>query len=172
MVDMTSLPIHNPVELRPVVAVLEVALTPAFLLVALGSILNIFSTRLSRIVDRIRVLETAYPESEGEEHDRIVSELRTLEQRMTAVSRSILLGVLSAMAVAVMIVVLFVMGLSGKAVAMVVVALFTTALAMLVAALFLFVREVQLATGMLHVRQEYLEMPPRQTKFKKGTDKC
>lgn len=159
MVDLAQLPIHNPTELRPVVTVLEVALTPAFLLVALGSILNIFSTRLSRIVDRMRALEAAYPDSDGDEHDRIVRELRVLERRMTTVSRSILLGVLSAMTIAVMIVTLFVMGLSGSTVALIVVAMFTLALIMLVISLFLYVHETRLATSILHVREEYLELP-------------
>ncbi len=161
MVDISHISVSNPTEFRPVISVLEVALTPAFLLVALGSILNIFSVRLSRIVDRIRALESAYPDSAGEEHDRIVAELRTLSKRMDTVGRSILLGVLSAICVATMIITLFVMGVAGHAVAIVVIGLFTAALMLLVAALLLFVKETRLAARMLHVRQDYLELPKK-----------
>lgn len=140
-----------------VVHVLQTALTPAFLLVALGQMLNLFSGRLTRIVDRSRAMEKLYPDSEGEEHDRIVAELRVLEVRLVTVGRAILLGVLAAIVVALMIATLFFTGLLGAGSATIIILLFLLALALLTGSLFYFVREVQLATRLIHVREEYLE---------------
>ncbi|HTK72651.1 MAG TPA: DUF2721 domain-containing protein, partial [Croceibacterium sp.] len=39
-----------------IVQTIQLALTPVFMLVAIGNIMNILSTRLARIVDRSRIL--------------------------------------------------------------------------------------------------------------------
>jgi hypothetical protein len=148
-------------ELEAVIAVLQTALTPAFLLVALGSLLNILTGRLSRIVDRSRDLQDRHAATKGREHDRLVAELRVIEKRMRVVGRSILLSVLSALTVCVMIGLLFLMGLSDISMAWVMVAVFILALALMAGSLILFVREVGLATHAIYVPEEYLELPPK-----------
>ena len=139
------------------VSVLQTALTPAFLLVALWQMLNLFSGRLTRIVDRTRTLEARYPDSTGKEHDLIVAELRVLEKRLVTVGRAILLGVLAAIVVAVMIALLFFTGLLGAGSGLVIIIAFLVALALLTGSLLYFVHEVHLATKLIHVREEYLE---------------
>lgn len=139
------------------VSVLQTALTPAFLLVALGQMLNLFSGRLTRIVDRTRTLEERYPDSEGAEHDRIVGELRILEKRLVTVGRAILLGVLAAIVVAVMIALLFFTGLFGAGTGTAIIIAFLLALALLTGSLLFFAYEVHMATNLIHVREEYLE---------------
>jgi hypothetical protein len=148
-------------ELGVVVSVLQTALTPAFLLVAVGSLLNVLTGRLSRIVDRSRDLQRQHAETEGEAHERVVSELRIIEQRMRVVGSSILFAVLSAITVCIMIALLFLMGLTNFAAAWVTVAVFMTALALLSACLLQFVREIRLATFAIYVPEEYLELPPK-----------
>lgn len=148
-------------ELEAVIAVLQTALTPAFLLVALGSLLNILTGRLSRIIDRSRDLQDRHSATEGAEHDRLVSELRVIEKRMRVVGSSILLAVLSALTVCVMIGLLFLMGLSDISMAWVVVTVFMLALALMAGSLILFVREVGLATHAIYIPVEYLELPPK-----------
>ncbi len=139
------------------VSVLQTALTPAFLLVALGQMLNLFSGRLTRIVDRTRALEAVYPTSTGADHDRVVAELRVCEKRLAIVGRAILLGVLAAIVVAIMIALLFFTGLLGARSGLVIIIAFLLALALLTGSLLYFVREVHLATSIIHVREEYLE---------------
>lgn len=148
-------------ELGVVVSVLQTALTPAFLLVAVGSLLNVLTGRLSRIVDRSRDLQRQHADTEGSAHDRVVSELRIIEQRMRVVGSSILFAVLSAITVCIMIALLFLMGLTNFAAAWVAVAVFMTALALLSACLLQFVREIRLATFAIYVPEEYLELPPK-----------
>jgi MFS family permease len=134
-------------DLAAVISVLQTALTPAFLLVAVGSLLNVLTGRLSRIVDRSRDLQRQYADTQGAAHERVVGS-------------SILFAVLSAISVCVMIVALFVLGLTNTHAAWVAVALFMLALALLSACLLQFVREIRLATYAIYVPEEYLELPP------------
>ncbi len=148
-------------ELGVVISVLQTALTPAFLLVAVGSLLNVLTGRLSRIVDRSRDLQRQHAETEDTAHERVVEELRVIERRMRVVGSSILLAVLSAIAVCIMIGLLFLMGLSDLSGAGLAVAVFMVALALLAASLLQFVREIRLATYAIYVPEEYLELPPK-----------
>lgn len=156
-------PKYGP-ELDVVISVLQTALTPAFLLVAVGSLLNVLTSRLSRIVDRSRDLQRQHAETEGSAHDRVVSELRIVERRMRVVGSSILLAVLSAITVCIMIGLLFFMGLSRYSAAGVAVGVFMLALVLLAASLLQFVREIRLATYAIYVPEEYLELPPKPEK--------
>ncbi len=149
--------IHSVNDLASVTAILQTALTPAFLLVAIGTLLNIFVIRLSRIVDRSRDLQAQHTKTKGAEHALVVSELRLVGQRMAIVSRSILFSVLSTIAVCAMIGMLFLMGLVGYAMAQAIVAMFILALLLMAASLILFVREIQLANRNIRVREEFLQ---------------
>lgn len=149
-------------DLGVVISVLQTALTPAFLLVAVGSLLNVLTGRLSRIVDRSRDLQGQHAQTQGEAHQRVVSELRIIERRMRVVGSSILFAVLSAITVCIMIALLFLMGLSKFSAAWVAVAVFMLSLALLAACLLQFVREIRLATYAIYVPEEYLELPPEQ----------
>ena len=48
-----------------IVQTIQLALTPVFMLVAIGNIMNILSTRLARIVDRSRILQQRTPRPRG-----------------------------------------------------------------------------------------------------------
>nr|WP_315471394.1 DUF2721 domain-containing protein [uncultured Sphingorhabdus sp.] len=146
-------------DLASVISVLQTALTPAFSLVAVGSLLNVLTGRLARIVDRSRDLQRQYADTDGPAHERVVRELRITKKRMRVVGSSILLAVLSAISVCAEIAVLFLMGLTQFSAAWVAVAVFMLALALLSACLVQFVREIRLATYAIYVPEEYLELP-------------
>lgn len=147
------------VELEAVIRVVQTALTPAFLLVAVGSLLNVLTGRLSRIVDRSRELEDRHAQVSGKQLVRLVLELRLLEKRMRIVGRSILLAVLAAVCVCLMIGLLFLMGLTDYSAAEMIVAVFLVALVLLSGSLASFVREVSIATHAIKIPKEYLELP-------------
>ncbi len=152
---MTGTNIEN---LANVTAILQTALTPAFLLVAIGTLLNIFVIRLSRIVDRSRDLQALHGKTVGKDHALVVDELRIVGKRMQVVSTSILFSVLSTIAVCAMIAMLFLMGLAGFQMAIAIVAMFILALTLMAASLLFFVREVQLANRNIRVREEFLNL--------------
>jgi MFS family permease len=145
-------------DLEAVIAVLQTALTPAFLLVAVGSLLNVLTGRLSRIVDRSRDLEERHPKAKGADRVQLVLEMRILQRRMHVVGFSILMSVLSAVVVCIMIGLLFLMGLSHFSMAALIVASFILGLLLLSASLIAFVWEVRLSTHAIRIRKELLEL--------------
>ena len=143
---------------------LQAALTPAFLLVALGSMLNLFTGRLSRIVDRSRVLQQRYGETQGAEHDRIVAELRDLEKRIYIVNRAIALAVLSTITVSILIGLLFLTELAQFDLGVYAAGTFLTAIGLMALALVMFMAEVRFAIRNVRISEEYLELPGKKRK--------
>ena len=148
-------------------ALLQSALTPAFLLVALGSMLGLFTGRLSRIVDRSRDLQSIYSETQGREHERVVAELRDLEKRIHIVNRAIACSVLSAITVSMLIGILFVIEFTGLQLGTYAVAAFLLAILLLATGLTLFMAEVRFAIRNVRISEEYLELPPVEKKSKR-----
>lgn len=146
-------------DLQTLTSILQTSLTPAFLLVALGALLNLFTGRLSRIVDRARDLQDKHPETLGVQRAHLVEELRLLEKRMRGVGASIMLAVLAAVMVCLVIGMLFLMGLGRFSMAWLAVTFFGTGLTLMVCSLLLFVREVRLSMHAIHVRDEFLKLP-------------
>lgn len=136
---------------------IQLSLAPAFLLVATGSILNVVTGRLARVVDRARDLQQRYGETEGLEHDRIVRELRRLDRRMDVINWSIALCVACGITVCVMVAMLFALGNGRDELAFAVAASFIIAMCLLLAGLIAFLIEVRLAIKTIHVPLEMLE---------------
>lgn len=136
---------------------IQLSLAPAFLLVATGSILNVVTGRLARVVDRARSLQQQYAETEGLEHERVVRELRRLDRRMDVINWSIALCVACGIVVCVMVAMLFAVGNGRDDLAFAVAAAFITAMMLLLAGLIAFLVEVRLAIQTIHVPLEMLE---------------
>ncbi|MFK4985603.1 DUF2721 domain-containing protein, partial [Klebsiella pneumoniae] len=50
---------------RMIAQTIQLSLAPVFVLVAIGNIMNILTTRLGRIVDRSRVLQKLHAQTDG-----------------------------------------------------------------------------------------------------------
>ena len=145
-----------------IVTVLQTAMAPAFLLVALGGMLNIFTGRLARVIDRSRVMQNRYLETEGAEHVLCVNELRDLQMRIKYVNSAIYFSVVSAIVVCILIGLLFAMGLTSNPLLPEIVAgAFVTAVLLLSVALIQFSREVRIGIRDFMIREEYLENSDR-----------
>ena len=140
---------------------IQLAIAPVFLLAGIGAFLNVMAGRLSRVVDRSRVLEALHATSTGAEHERHVWELRLLDKRMSLVSTAIGLCVSSAVAVCVLVALLFITQLADLPLRQSVAVAFVIAMALLIAGLTLFLVEVRLAGKAIRVRRELLERERR-----------
>lgn len=141
-----------------IVTILQTAMAPAFLLVGLGGILNLFAGRLARIIDRSRVLQIRFKETEGREHALIVQELHDLQRRIKIVNSAIYLSVMSAIVTCVLTGLLFAMGLTGNELfAEIVAGAFILTVLLLALALIQFIREVRIGTRDFLIREEFLE---------------
>jgi hypothetical protein len=131
-------------HVRDISRVIQMALAPAFLLTGVASLLNVFATRLTRIVDRTRILEVRV-EPGGD----APAELEILRRRGELVRWSITMGTGAALFVTLVIGVAFLGFLLTVNFAVVVAGLFVAAMVALTLALGFFLREVTLAVGTL-----------------------
>lgn len=88
-----------------VLAMLQFSLAPAFLLVAIGSILNVMVNRLTWVANRIERLEARFEASGGEPCS---DELSWLTRRRRIAQRAVMFSTGSAMLISVLIALLFV----------------------------------------------------------------
>ena len=137
---------------------IQLALAPVFVLVAIGNIMNILSTRLGRIVDSSRVLQELHPDTSGPERDALVREIRLVDRRIHLISRAILLLVLAGLAVGVVVVLLFIEDFAGINLKIMLACSFILSLALLMWALLLFLRETREATAALRIPETFLEL--------------
>lgn len=146
------------IDVENIAGLIQLAMAPAFLLVAIGAILQLYAGRLARVVDRSRVLKEAHPETQGEEHDLIVRELRGLAKRMKIVNNAILMGVCGAITIGLSIVTLFTMALFQINLSSVVAGGFILTMVFFITGLLFFLVEVRLASNNVTVEDIYLEL--------------
>lgn len=137
---------------------IQLALTPVFVLVAIGNIMNILSTRLGRVVDRARTLQAMHVATEGPEHDMVVREIRVTDKRITIITHAIRILVLSGLAVGITVAVLFLEGLAELDLHVAAAITFLAAIVLLLAALVLFLQEIRIAAEALRIPRDYLEL--------------
>jgi hypothetical protein len=137
---------------------IQLALAPVFLLVAIGNIMNILSTRLGRTVDRVRKLQDLHGQTTGEEHDEIVAEIRAIDRRLRLIMRAMRLLVIGGLAIGMTVAVLFLEELASLRLEKLAAAFFLVAIGLLMWGLTLFLREIQIAAGSLRIRKDYLEL--------------
>lgn len=136
---------------------IQLALAPVFVLVAIGNILNILAQRLSRVVDRSRLLQARHGETEGPEHDLVVIEIRLISRRIALISRAILILVISGLTIGLTVVVLFTEEFLHLNLQQLAAAGFIIAIGLLMTALWHFMLETRAATAALRIPEEYLE---------------
>src|SRR6516165_10855107 len=103
--------------------VIQVALTPIFLLSGIATLLNVFATRLARVADLVAQITKAMEQAAPEECADLVRELLRLRRRSIALDAAVVLGAVAAAATCASVFTLFVGALRNATVASV---LFTT----------------------------------------------
>ena len=137
---------------------IQLALAPVFVLVAIGNIMNILTTRMGRMVDRARHLQALHSGTEGNEHDAVVIEMRHIDQRIAHIGRALLLLVLSGLAVGTTVCSLFVSEFTRTDLRLLTAATFVLAITLLMGALVLLLLETRLAARTLRLPPALLEL--------------
>ena len=137
---------------------IQLALAPVFVLVAIGNLMNLLSSRLGRVVDRSRNLQDRHVATSGPDHDAVVLEMRAIARRIDLITRAIRLLVLSGLAIGVTVAVLFLEEFVAVKLQLVIAAFFLTAIGLLMWALVLFLREAQVAAAQLRIPHGFLEL--------------
>lgn len=143
-------------EVSLVAHTIQLALAPVFLLAGIGAFLNVCAGRLARIIDRARTLERLVPESRGEEHDRLIFEIRILDRRIRVVNTAIFLSVLSALLICGVVVLLFASNLIGVNLGTVIALLFMGSMLSIGAGFASFILETRMSARAVRIRNEIL----------------
>lgn len=142
------MPPFDPV-IAGIARVIQLAIAPVFLLTAIGSLLGVLTTRLSRVIDRARRLEDRLPHASTADAAHMHDDIAQLGARARLVSLSISLSVGAALLVCTIIALLFIGAELSIAVERVVAVCFVLAMVALIGALVIFLREVLVATRSL-----------------------
>ena len=142
--------------------VIQLSIAPVFLLSAIAAMLAVMTNRLSRVVDRARLLETRLEEGKVELEDLSRDELGALTKRARLVSQAISLCTATALLVCAVIATLFLGAFLGLNTTAPVGWLFVLAMVAFFLGLLSFLREVLLATASLRIGglQVYSRRPP------------
>jgi hypothetical protein len=136
------------VSITTVAHVIQLAVAPVFLLTGVGTILNVMTSRLSRIIDRFRVLERIIPNA-----DELLShqdEMKVLAHRERVIYWAISLCTICALLICVVIATLFVGSVMGVQLTSVIAFLFIAAMLALIGGLLTLLREIYIATASIH----------------------
>ena len=131
--------------LTDITHVIQLSVAPAFLLVAMGTLITILTTRLARIVDRRRVVQERLGSLTGEAVEQQEQEMMQLLRRGNLIYFAILFAVLGALLVCLVVGGTFLGALLSVALSKLVAGLFVLAMISMVTAWSLFLSEVSLA---------------------------
>ena len=140
-----------PSDIDTIAHAIELALAPVFLLVAVGAMLNVLTTRLSRAVDRTRVLHGRMHTNDSGA-DSIEDELAILTRRMRIINFAVILCVLCALLICSVVAIIFLASIVSIAVTAPIVWCFVGAMSSLIGALLCLLREIYLATMKMPIR--------------------
>jgi hypothetical protein len=131
---------------------IQIALTPIFLISAIGVTLNVLTSRLARIVDRARAMEDILRRPDHTHDGRdLHGALAVLARRARHINAAITLITLSALFIALVVVMLFVNAFLRWDLSVFIACMFILSMLSLAAALSAFLIEVRIATKTLRI---------------------
>lgn len=133
---------------------IQLAVTPVFLLLGIGTMLAVMTNRLARVVDRARALQRHVAATGQAAHQSVVRESHLLARRGRITSYAIALMTTAALLISAIIAILFAGTLFHWDASRPVALLFVAAMLAVFSALVLFLREVFLATAGLRLGLE------------------
>jgi Protein of unknown function (DUF2721) len=140
------------VQTGEIAHLIQVALTPIFMISAIGVTLNVLTSRLARIVDRARLMEDHLrrPDYQFDGRD-LHSTLGIMARRARYINAAITLITLSALFISLVVVMLFVNAFLRWDLAAFIASLFILSMLTLCGALLAFLIEVRIATSTLRI---------------------
>jgi Ni/Fe-hydrogenase subunit HybB-like protein len=133
--------------LTDVTHLIQLAIAPVFLLNAVASIIGVLINRLSRAVDRTRVLDERLGQKERMDVEQNQSERQVLRRRLRLIYLALTCEVLCALFVGLLIAAGFVGAITGANFALGIAGLFVLAMMAFIGGLTVFLREIFLAVA-------------------------
>jgi hypothetical protein len=146
--------LNTPASLDSIAHLIQVALTPVFLLSGLAGLLNVFSTRLGRVADRVDQLSEAIKSADPAQSAHMRDRLTYLQRRSLVLDLATILGAMGSVWTCVATLTLFVGALRNSAVANILFLTFGLAILSTLGALVAFVIEMLMASRSLREEAE------------------
>lgn len=134
-----------PVAPDDIAHVIQIALAPAFLLTALATLLNVFSTRLGRVADKVDAAAAGLRDADARETVRLTRQMSYLRRRSFVLDAAVVLASTGAAMTGIAVLTLYVGALRDAATASILFACFGIALVCTVAAVCAFLVEILMA---------------------------
>ena len=131
--------------------IIQLAVAPAFLLTAIGALLNVMTNRLARVIDRARILEKKLDVASQEERTVLHADLLLLSKRAKLVGLSITLCTATALLICSVIAILFLGNFFSFDISTPVALLFIMGMLSLIIGLLIFLREIYVGTKRLTI---------------------
>jgi len=126
--------------------IIQVALTPVFLLSGIATLLNVFSARLARVADQVDAVSKALDGADAEQAEVLSARLARLHRRSVALDVAVVLGAVGGAATCGAVLVLFVGALREATIAAMLFALFGLAVLCALGAICAFTAEMLIAS--------------------------
>jgi CBS domain containing-hemolysin-like protein len=139
---------NEPVDIAHLI---QVALTPIFLMTAVGVTLNVLTNRLARIVDRARNLENSLNRPESVAPADAHRQLGVLARRSAYINAAITLIIASGLLISLVVVMLFVNAFLRWGLSAAIATVFVLSMLSLALSLLAFLIEVRIATRALRI---------------------
>ena len=125
--------------------VIQVALTPIFLLSGIATLLNVFATRLARVADLVAQITKSMEQANSDETADLARQLLRLRWRSIALDAAVVLGATGAAATCASVFTLFVGALRNSTVASLLFTTFGLAIGCTISAIAAFAIEMMMA---------------------------
>jgi hypothetical protein len=139
-------------QLDDVAHIIQVALTPVFLLSGIGTLINVFSTRLARVADQVDKIAESFAEASDGDKAAMRHRLDRLRLRSRALDAAVILGATGGSATCAAVLTLFYGALRNGVAASALYGFFGLAIVCTIAALCSFTVEMLLASRFLRLR--------------------
>ncbi len=146
-----------------ITSLIQVSVAPVFLIAGVAGLLNVFTGRLSRIIDKLERIDNyiTSQESKLESYkptDAILKRRRFLVMRMQNTNRAIFFCTATGFMIAMVILSIFASALLDFDAHLVISVLFILSMVCLVTSLLLFLREIYYTTSFIKVKRDVIDI--------------
>ena len=157
------MPLSQPefTKLDDVAHVIQLALTPVFLLTGIGTLINVFSARLARVADQVDRIADTVNNADDSRRATLEVQLRSLRLRSQALDVAVILAAVGGATTCLAVLTLFVGALRDAGVAWALYGLFASAILCTIGALMSFLFEMLLASRFIRASVDKSETAAR-----------
>lgn len=145
-----------------ITSLIQLSVAPVFLIAGVAGLLNVFTGRLTRIIDKLEKLDAFINEQEKKDanfklEDRTIERRKFLVMRMQNTNLAIFFGTATGFMIGLVILTIFATALLDFDAHIIISVLFILSMLSLITSLLLFLREIYYTTSFIKVKKENIK---------------